>query len=267
MPLRAQSGPAGSASAGASPSADGWPRLLLGLAAGYLVLQGSAAALGSVRGEAGLAVGALVVLTCLAAERLLFARPPSRAARELGLGRPAPRGMLAAAAVSLALLLVLPTYAWAVGARLEPYPRWPWLLPGLFAQAGIAEEVLFRGYLFRHVRQGRTFWRAALLASAPFILVHLLLFLTLPWPIALAALALAVVVSFPFAHLFELGGGTIWAPALAHFVIQGAIKVATVPGPEGALLPLVWMASSAVLTFAAFLVPRTQPGSDPVQRA
>jgi membrane protease YdiL (CAAX protease family) len=216
-----------------------------------------------VRGEAGLAVGALVVLTCLAAERLLFGRPPARAARELGLGRPAPRGMLVAAAVCIALLLVLPAYAGAVGARLEPYPGWPWLLPGLFAQAGIAEEVLFRGYLFRHVRRGRTFWRAALLASAPFVLVHLVLFLTLPWPIALAALALSVVVSFPLAHLFELGGGTIWAPALVHFVIQGAIKVATVPGPEGALLPLVWMAASALLTFAAFLASPARPAPGP----
>lgn len=90
--------------------------------------------------------------------------------------------------ISLALLLVLPAYAWAVGGRLEMYPRWAWLVPGLFAQAGVAEEILFRGYLFRHLRRGRTFWRAALLAAAPFILVHLLLFVTLPWPLALATL-------------------------------------------------------------------------------
>lgn len=65
-----------------------------------------------------------------------------------------------------------------------------------------------------------------------------------------------MVVSFPFAHLFELGGGTIWAPALVHFVIQGAIKVVVVPGDEGALLPLAWMAMAALLAFGAFLIPR-----------
>lgn len=258
MPPRARSGSvlrtAQDAAVNLPP--DRWPRLLLGLIAGYLALQWTAVALGSMRGEAGLAVGSLVVVTCLAAERVLFGRPMPRAARELGLGTSAARGMAAAAAIALALLLVLPAYAWAVGARLEFYPRWAWLVPGLFAQAGIAEEILFRGYLFRHLRRGRTFWQAALLAAAPFILVHLLLFLTLPWPLALAALSLAVVVSFPFAHLFEIGGRTIWAPALVHFVIQGAIKVASVPGDAGALLPLVWMAMAAVLAFAAFLVPR-----------
>ena len=63
-----------------------------------------------------------------------------------------------------------------------------WLVPGLFAQAGIAEEVLFRGYLFRHAREGRDFWRAALVAAGLFVTVHLLMFLMLPWPIALASL-------------------------------------------------------------------------------
>jgi hypothetical protein len=37
------------------------------------------------------------------------------------------------------------------------------------------------------------------------------------WPVALAAVGLAVVLSFPLAYLFELGGRTIWAPAILHF--------------------------------------------------
>jgi membrane protease YdiL (CAAX protease family) len=41
------------------------------------------------------------------------------------------------------------------------YPGWTLLVGGLFAQAGIAEEVLFRVYLFRHIREGRAFWPAA----------------------------------------------------------------------------------------------------------
>ena len=237
-------------------SRESWLRLLLGLAFVYVVLQWTAAALGSVRGEFGLAVGALVVVACLAAERLLFGRSFVHAARALGFGWPASRGVRAVLVVSVAMLLVLPAYALAVDSSLELYAGWVWLLPGLFAQAGIAEETLFRGYLFRHLRATRSFWRAALAAMGPFVLVHLLLFLTLPWTFALAAVALAVIVSFPLAYLFELGGRTIWAPALLHFVIQGAIKVASVPGPAGALLPLVWMGASALLPFAVFLVPR-----------
>jgi membrane protease YdiL (CAAX protease family) len=67
------------------------------------------------------------------------------------------------------------------------YPGWISLLPGLFAQAGIAEEVLFRGYLFGHIRVGRTFWRAAAVSMLPFVTVHLVLFFSMPWSIALAS--------------------------------------------------------------------------------
>jgi hypothetical protein len=32
----------------------------------------------------------------------------------------------------------------------------------------------------------------------------------------------------PLAHLFELGGATIWAPAILHFVIQATVKVVVI---------------------------------------
>ena len=164
-------------------------------------------------------------------------------------------GILAASALSLLLLLVFPAFAAATGTRLGLDSRWAWLLPGLFAQAGVAEEVLFRGYLFRRVRDGRPFWRAVVLASAPFVAVHLVLFFTMSWPVALAAVLLSAVLSAPLAYLFELGGDTVWAPALVHFVIQGAIKVVT-PAGSAPVLPLVWMAATAVLPYLVFLVPR-----------
>jgi membrane protease YdiL (CAAX protease family) len=95
--------------------------------------------------------------------------------------------VLVALGVGLLLLMVIPGYYVLTGVRFGMYPGWLWLLPGLFAQAGIAEEVLFRGYLFRHVREGRSFWRAAAVASGPFVLVHLILFLTMSWPLAAAS--------------------------------------------------------------------------------
>ena len=90
----------------------------------------------------------------------------------------------------------------------------------------------------------------------PFVTVHLVLFLTMPWPIALAALALSVVVSFPLAWLFELGGSTIWAPALLHFVVQGAVKVVVFDGEAAASFPLVWMAAAATVPMLVLLVSR-----------
>ena len=133
------------------------------------------------------------------------------------------------------------------------YPGWISLLPGLFAQAGIAEEVLFRGYLFGHIRRGRTFRRAAALSMAPFVGVHLVLFFTMPWPIAFVSVLLAVVISFPLARLFELGGNTIWAPALLHFVVQATVKVVVFSqGAES--FALAWMAASATIPLLVFAV-------------
>jgi membrane protease YdiL (CAAX protease family) len=233
-----------------------WSQLLVGLLAAFTIFQWSATALGSDRGQAGLIVGALVVGATLAVERLWFSRSLGSAARAVGLGAPLRQGLAAAAALSLLVLLTVPVYAWATGAGVTFDPLTPWLLPGLFAQAGIAEETLFRGYLFGHLRAGRTFWRAAWLSMLPFVAVHLLMFLSMPWAVALAGLILSVVLSFPFAHLFELGGATVWAPAFVHFVVQGAIKVVVLSGDASGLFPFVWIAASAVLPLVVLLIPR-----------
>lgn len=238
-----------------------WAKLLLGLLAVYLLFHWSAIALGSDRGQAGLAVGAIVVAATLAVERFLFGQPVREAARELGFSWPAARGVSAATGIGIALILVIPGFAAGTGVRVGPYPGWIALLPGLFAQAGIAEEVLFRGYLFRRIRRGRPFWRAAALATVPFVAVHLVIFASQPWPVALAAVMLSAIMAFPLAYLFELGGNTIWAPAIVHFVAQGAIKVVDLQGPSASLLPLVWMAACAVIPFLVFLLRRPLAGA------
>ena len=201
-------------------------------------------------------VGALVVLALFVVEAAVFGQAVRPAARALGFGRPRLAGIIAAAAVSLLLLTVVLLYGRLTGAGVRLLPGWLALVPGLFAQAGIAEEALFRGYLFRHLREGRSFWRAAGASMIPFVAVHLLLFFSMPWHVAAAAVLLSAVLTIPFAHLFELGGGTIWAPALLHFVIQGTIKVAIVPDAGGVPFPLIWMAASALLPMLVLLVPR-----------
>jgi membrane protease YdiL (CAAX protease family) len=230
-----------------------WGSLLVGLAIVFVLFQGLAHALTSDRGQAGLPVAAVVIAALLAVERVLFGQSAMSALRSLGFGLPAFSGLSVALAVSVLLLAVIPIYAWMRGAAIVPYPSWPWLVPGLFAQGGVAEEALFRGYLFGRLRRGRSFWRAATLAAVPFVLVHLYLFATLPWPVALASVLLATVISFPLSHLFELGGNTIWPPALLHFTVQGAVKVLEVP--SDAFMPVVWMMASAALPYLAFPFP------------
>ena len=233
-----------------------WMRLTAGLVAVYALFHQLATVLGSTRGQAGIIVGAAVCLATIAAQVMLFGQRPRAAVRWLGLGRPSSAGLVAALAIGLLLVLVIPVFARVRGVSLEPYPGWLWLVPGLFAQGGIAEEILFRGYLFHHIREGRPFWRAALLALGPFAAVHLWLFVTMPWPVALASIALAVAVTPPLAYLFELGGNTIWGPAVLHFVIQGAVKVIQLPGEGGSVFPVVWMAACASLPWLVFLVRR-----------
>jgi membrane protease YdiL (CAAX protease family) len=235
-----------------------WARLIAGLIVAFAIFQWSAVALGSDRGQAGLIVGALGVAATLAVERFAFGRPLAPAARSLGLGWPHAAGMVTAAAICVLLVLVVPLFVAVTGASLAVTPQWALLLPGLFSQGGIAEEMLFRGYLYGHLRAGRSFWRAAWLATLPFVVVHLLLFFTMPWPIALAALLLSLVLSFPLARLFDCGGATIWPPALIHFVVQGTVKIVEVSGPGSSAFPLVWMAAGAVIPLVAFAIRRPQ---------
>jgi hypothetical protein len=93
--------------------------------------------------------------------------------------------------------------------------------------------------------------------------VHLVLFFSMVWPIALASVVLAVAISFPLAHLFELGGGTIWAPALLHFVVQATVKVVVFPdGAES--FALAWMAANAVVPLLVFTI--KVPGGGELRR-
>jgi membrane protease YdiL (CAAX protease family) len=224
----------------------------------FALFHASATMLGSDRGQYGILICALVLGATAAADRWLHPQP--RLAAHLGLGLPQTRGVVVAAGVAVTLLVAGVLFAQTNGMTATFYPGWTWLLPGLFAQAGIAEEVLFRGFLFGHLREGRTFLRAASVSMLPFLAVHLVLFATMPWPIALASVALAVIISFPLAYLFELGGGTIWPPALLHFVIQATVKV--VGFEDGAAtFALFWMAASAMMPLLVFAVPRARQSS------
>jgi membrane protease YdiL (CAAX protease family) len=240
-------------------SADSWLRLLAGLALVFALFQAAGQHLGSDRGQAGAAIAALVLSALVLAERWLFGTPTKHVLQSLGFGRPDWRGIAAGAAVSALLLILIAALGLGLAGPLTMQPGWHLRLPGLFAQAGIAEEALFRGYLFGRLYRGRSFWRAATLSMLPFLAVHLILFATLPWPIALASLALAAVLSFPLAHLYVLGGNTIWAPALLHFVTQGTLKVVVIPAEAATTVPILWMAACATIPLLAFAVPPREP--------
>jgi membrane protease YdiL (CAAX protease family) len=227
-------------------------KVVVGLVVVYALFEVVARVSGSERGQAGLLVAAIVVGALVVLERTLFGVPWRRALVLLGLGRPAWSGLAIAAGIAVLQLLVLPLVVTLAGVKLRASPDALVLLPGLFAQAGIAEETLFRGFLFRHFREARSFGRATLLASVPFVLVHLWMFATMPWAIATMSVVLAAATSFSLAALFERGGGTIWGAALVHFLLQAVPKVLIVEGNATAFVP-VWIAAGMLLPFLAFV--------------
>lgn len=220
----------------------------------YFAFDRLAASLGSTRGEAGLVVCAVVVALALAAERWLTGAPLRSCVVALGLRAPTSRALLAAVGVGTALLTSLPVLAALTGMELALRPGAAWLALGMLAQAGVAEEVLFRGFMYRHLRSTRTFWRAATLSAVPFAAAHVPLLWTLDASVALLALAMAIAWSFPLAWLFDRARGSIWPGAILHAVIQSGIKVLVDDGAAFQSLAIAWVALGIVAPWLFFLL-------------
>lgn len=237
-----------------------WPGVFAAFVLLWLLLDRSAALLGSTRGEAGLLVCGLTVAGVVVCETVLSRRPIGHILVDIGFRAPALGAMTGAAVLTAVMLLFFPAFAALTGVRLQIHPDAALLAVGILAQGGIAEEVVFRGFLFRRLRTGRSFWGAASLATIPFGLVHSVLFFTLDWPIALASMLLALSISFPLAWLFERSGGSILPSAIVHAVVQGAIKLvdASAHFPE---MAVAWIALSAVAPWALFLLRPKRPNA------
>ncbi|MBL8550346.1 MAG: CPBP family intramembrane metalloprotease [Hyphomonadaceae bacterium] len=232
-------------------------RVFLGFFVLWLLLDRSAAMLESMRGEWGVAIAAMVVIAAVLVEFLISKRKPIAALKALGLRKPNVGALMWTLVLCAALLCVFPAYSMMTGEEIRVRPDAAVLALGMFAQGGIAEETVFRGFLFRHVREGRPFWRAALIASVPFIAVHALLFLTMAFPVALMALLVSLSISFPLAWLYERSGNSIWPPAILHAVVQGAIKV--VETENFAALAAAWMVVATLAPWVLFFLKAEQP--------
>jgi membrane protease YdiL (CAAX protease family) len=220
----------------------------------YFVFDRLAAALGSTRGEAGVVVAAVVIALAVLAELWLTRTPVRSCCAALGFRAPASRALLAAVALSAILLACIPLLAVATGSTLELRDGAAWLAFGMFVQGGVAEEVLFRGFMYRHLRRTRTFWRAATLSAVPFAVAHVPLFWSLDAPVALLALGMAIAWSFPLAWLFDRAGGSIWPGAILHAVIQAGVKVLVDDDPAFQQLALAWVALGLAAPWLFFLL-------------
>ena len=134
-------------------------------------------------------------------------------------------------------------------------PDWPWLLVGVFAFHGLAEEVVWRGVAFRRLREGRSF-RAATAWSMPLVAAaHVPIVLTMGPAVGLGALAVAAVTAVPLAYLYETGRRSVRAPALVHTAID-AFKLVVLPAAALPTFSVLIIGVSLTIPLLAPAVPR-----------
>jgi membrane protease YdiL (CAAX protease family) len=209
-------------------------RFLLGFLILWAVLAGTSA--GDPTARWGPLVLLAVAASAFAVSRWLFGTSAREAVRALGLGRPTGRSLAVSAVVSFLVLLVWPTTALVSGAAIALRPDWPVLLLGVFALHGLAEEMVWRGYVFRRLSARRAFWPAVGWSMPLIAATHIPIVVAAGPAIGLSAMLVAAVTTIPLSRLYVLGGGTVWAPALLHTAID-AFKLVALPAAAQAVYP------------------------------
>jgi membrane protease YdiL (CAAX protease family) len=194
---------------------------------------------------------AVVVGACVLAWSLLMKTSLPTSLRAIGFGVPDKRILGIAGALAVLMVTFIPVYALITKSDIHLQSNWPWILLGVIAGVGIAEETLFRGFVFNFLRGERPFWRAATLSMIFFGAMHLLLLLWLPVPIAVAAILLAVISAYPTAYLFEKGNKTIWPSAILHSAALGT-NLFVIPTELTVSFSLIWIGVVLVCLFLIF---------------
>jgi membrane protease YdiL (CAAX protease family) len=152
-------------------------------------------------------------------ERLVTGVPLADLIGRLGLGRPVRRAMVAAALVGGAVVVTFLAGAAALGIDLELRSNWPQVLVGALLFHGIAEELVWRGYVYGQLRRHRSYRRAVLCSTPLIALTHVPIIVSNGLAVGSVAVLTAIVTCLPLAYLYDRGGRTIWPPAIVHGLI------------------------------------------------
>jgi membrane protease YdiL (CAAX protease family) len=205
--------------------------------------------------ETGLIVLFVVAATAFLVESLGFRYiRVSHVVRALGFKAPSEPGLRAALLIGVTMLLFFPALSLATGVRFGLQENWPWIALGVLAQAGLAHELIFRGYLFRHLRRDFSFMRAALFVMALSVAGGLLLFGSTNPLAVIARLVVLAASALPLAHLYEHSGQSIWPPALISAVSQAALQVVILPAHLSLVALVGWTIISAAVPQLAFVL-------------
>lgn len=162
----------------------------------------------------------LGVVFTIGVEMAIYREAFSAAVNRLGLSRFNGRSVWLAVLITSPLILFFPAVGAMIGEPITFVAHWPWLVLSIALTNGISEETLFRGLIFGHMRETRTFWKAALISTAYFAGVHVPLVAFNGWLIGGISILVAVPTSFLMAYLYEQGDNTIWGSAVAHTIIN-----------------------------------------------
>jgi membrane protease YdiL (CAAX protease family) len=252
-------------------TAAAWIALVLAMlggraAAGALTLGPAAALVLKSIVPALVAIGATVMC-----EARLSGRPLRECWRAVGFRSPRPGQLRVVGVALIPIALAYVAIFTFVRVPFETEAMLPLLIAKYAIAQGIAEEVLFRGFAFRHLRVGRTFGRAALLSAVIFAAVHLtnlLKGMTAEVVIGMAiSTVYAFVLAFPFALLFERGGGSLAGVSLLHFAIDSNNWFPKLGESAAGLIIYVFGGTFAALGVTWWLTRRWLPVSPESTRA
>jgi membrane protease YdiL (CAAX protease family) len=133
--------------------------------------------------------------------------------------------------ITLPAALVLPIYARLAQSPITLAANWGWIVLAIFLFNGLAEESLFRGFVFGRLRRGCSFWRAATLSMFYFAAAHVPLLITIGPVIGALGILFSIPIAYVTAYLFERGANTWWGPAVLH-TITNAIPSVVFLSPE-----------------------------------
>ncbi len=237
-------------------------RVLIGYVLMYAALEGSArlasdlgqALVTPLAGAVGL-VAAMLVVMLLHGQRSV----PS-ALRALGFGCPGRVQLMVSVAVSVLLIACLPLVFRLAGADFVLPNNWIVLVLGIVLLNGIAEETIYRGYLFRRLREGRTFHSAVLIGIALHTLAHVPLIAAAGIAVGLAGIVVAALAFPAMAYLYERGSNTIWAPAVLHATVDLVIVPLSGPGASATTATtaviLCWLGLSVACCYVSLILVR-----------